>query len=62
MKFRVANVCAKDREKHRNKGLCMSFDACESRILIHSVPLTSLGIEGVVGFEISYLIDLLIFR
>jgi hypothetical protein len=30
--------------------------------LMHSVPLPSVGIAGVVGFEMSYLIDFLLFR
>jgi hypothetical protein len=34
----------------------MSFEACESSNLTHSVPLPSVGILGAVGFVISYLI------
>ena len=33
-----------------------------SRSLIHSVPLPSVGIAGAVAFEMSYLIDILLFR
>ena len=44
------------------RGSCMSFEACESSNLMHSVPLPSVGIAGVVGFEMSYLIDFLLFR
>ncbi len=40
----------------------MSFDTYESRILIHSVPLPSVGIAGAVGFEILYFIVNLLFR
>ena len=40
LKFRTADVCAKDRENIGTKGSCMSFEACESRILIHSVPFS----------------------
>ena len=40
----------------------MSFEACESRVLMHSVPLPSFGIAGAVCFEMSYLIDYLLFR
>ena len=40
----------------------MSFEACESRILIHSVPLPRIGILGAMGFVISYFIDILLFR
>ena len=41
---------------------CMSFDACESRILIHSVPFSRFGIAGAVALIVSYLIDYLLFR
>ena len=40
----------------------MSFEACESRSLIHSVPLPTVDIAGAVAFEKSYLIDILLFR
>ena len=40
----------------------MSFEACVSRSLMHSVPLPSVGIMGAVDFEMSYLIDFLLFR
>ena len=40
----------------------MSFDTCESRILIHSVPFPNLGIAGDVGFVMSYIIDIQLFR
>ena len=44
------------------RGSNMSFEACESRSLIHSVPLPRVGIAGAVAFEMSYLIDILLFR
>ena len=44
------------------KGSYMSFEACESRILIHSVPFPSLGISGALCLLISYLIVLQLFR
>ena len=40
----------------------MSFEACESSNLMHSVPLPSVGITGTVDFEMSYLIDFQLFR
>lgn len=40
----------------------MSFDTCESRFLMHSVPFFSSGILGAVDFEILYLIDIQLFR
>ena len=40
----------------------MSFEACERSNFTISVPLPSVGIVGAVCFEISYLIDLLLFR
>ena len=40
----------------------MSFEACESRILMHSVPLPRFGIVGALGFETPYFIDYLLFR
>ena len=62
MKFCAAHVCAKYREEHGTSGSCMSFDTCESRILMQSVPLPRFGIFGADGFEMSYLIDILLFR
>ena len=44
------------------RGSCMSFDTCESRILMHSVPFPSLGILGADAFMMLYLIVLLPFR
>ena len=44
------------------RGSCISFDACESRILIHSVPFSRFGIAGAVALIVSYLIDYLLFR
>ena len=43
-------------------GSLTSFDTCESRILIHSVPLPRVGIFGALGFVMSYIIDNLLFR
>ena len=40
----------------------MSFDACERRILMHSVPFPRLGILGAWGFVMSYFIVCLLFR
>ena len=40
----------------------MSFEVCESRILMHSVPFPRVGILGAVDLLISYLIVLLLFR
>ena len=58
LKFSAAYVGAKYRKKHWNEGSCTSFDICESRILMHSVPLPSLGILGADGLLMSYLIVL----
>ena len=44
------------------RGSCMFPDTCESRILMHSVPRPSAGILGAEGFEMSYFIDLKLFR
>jgi len=44
------------------RGSYMSFEAYESRILMHSVPLPRFGTLGAEGFEMSYLIDFLLFR
>ena len=55
-------MCARIRKNIKTKGSYMSFDACESRILMHSVPLLSVGILGAVDLEMSYLIDFLLFR
>ena len=46
----------------RGSASCMSFDACERRILIHSVPFPRLGILGALGFVMSYFIVCLLFR
>ena len=40
----------------------MSFEACESSNLIHSVPLPSAGIAGTVDLEMLYFIDFQLFR
>ena len=40
----------------------MSFDTCESRILIHSVPFPRFGILGADGLLMSYFIVNLLFR
>ena len=42
--------------------LCMSFDACESSNLIHSVPFPRLGISGALLVVMSYLVDYKLFR
>jgi len=55
-------VCARIRKNNKTKGSYMSFDACESRILMHSVPLLSVGILGADDLEMLYLIDFLLFR
>ena len=44
------------------RGSRTSFETWESKIFMHSVPFPSLGIEGAVCFEMSYLIVLLLFR
>ena len=44
------------------RGSRMSFDTCESRILMHSVPFPRLGILGAEALLISYLIVNLLFR
>ena len=62
LKFYAADMCVKLAEKHRNERANMSFEACESRSLMHSVPLPSAGIAGAFELEMSYLIDLLLFR
>ena len=43
----------------RNKHV---FEACESRIFRHSVPLPRFGITGADGFVISYFIVNQLFR
>ena len=40
----------------------MSFEACESRSLIHSVPLPRLGILGAVCLVVSYFIVFQLFK
>ena len=35
----------------------MSFEACESSNLMHSVPFPRLGISGALALLMSYLID-----
>ena len=40
----------------------MSFEACERRILMHSVPFPRVGIAGAVCFVMSYFIVSLLFR
>ena len=56
-------MCAPNEGKNiATRGSCMSFDACESRILIHSVPFSRFGIAGAVALIVSYLIDYLLFR
>ncbi len=49
-------------KKHRNRGFRMYFEACERRILMHFVPLPRYCIVGAVGFEMSYLVDYLLFK
>ena len=58
LKFCIADVCAKYGKNFGTKGSYMSFEAYESRNLIHSVPLPRFGIAGAVALLISYLIDL----
>ena len=55
-------MCTKRGKSIGTKGSCMSFDACEIRSLMHSVPFPRVGILGAVGFVISYFIDILLFR
>ena len=62
LKFHATDVCAMREKNIRTQGSYMSFEACESRSLIHSVPLPRVGIAGAVAFEMSYLIDILLFR
>ena len=40
----------------------MSFEVCERRILIHSVPFPRVGMWGADGLVISYFIVFLLFR
>ena len=56
LKFCATHVCAKYRKNIGTKGSYMSFEACESRILMHSVPLPRFGILGAVGVVILYFI------
>lgn len=50
--FRIsAKMCAKYKKNIGTKGSYMLFDACESRILIHSASLPRSGIAGNVGFS-----------
>ena len=58
----IAVYLNKNEEKHRNKGFRISKQACESSILMHSVPLSRFGIVGAVALQISYLVDILLFR
>ena len=44
------------------RGSRMSFDTCERRILIQSVPFPRVGIWGAEGLVMSYFIVLLLFR
>ena len=44
----VTDVCAKDREKHRNEGFYMSFEACERSNFTISVLFKGFGIAGMV--------------
>ena len=62
LKFCAIDMCAKRGKSIGTRGSCMSFEACVSRNLIHSVPLPRFGIAGAVCFEMSYLIDILLFR
>ena len=40
----------------------MSFEACESKILIQFVPFPRVGIAGAMELLISYFIVILLFR
>ena len=40
----------------------MSFEACESSNLMHSVPFPRFGISGAMFVVMSYFIDFLLFR
>ena len=62
LKFCIADVRTKRGKNIKTKGLYMSFEALESRILIHSMPLSRFGIAGAVALLMSYLIDSQLFR
>lgn len=46
MKFRSDDVCSDDGENIETRGSCMTFDARDGWVLMHSVPLLRLGILG----------------
>jgi hypothetical protein len=60
-KLRAAYMCAKWGKSIGTRGSRMSFDACEMRSLMHSVPLPRYGIAGTVCFVMSYFIDIQLF-
>ena len=60
--FLVNHFCCKRMFPHRKCRLCMSFEACESSNLMHSVPFPRLGISGALFVVISYFIDYKLFR
>ena len=62
LKFRTAYMCFNEGKSIGTRGACMSFDACERRILMHSVPFPRVGIWGAWGLVMSYFIVLLLFR
>ena len=49
LKFCVAHMCAKWGKSIGKRGSSMSFDAFESRILMHFVPFPRFGIAGAVA-------------
>ena len=50
-------LCAKKKEKQRNKETDIPFEACKSSNLMHSFPFPRAGIFDAVVLEISYIID-----
>ena len=49
-------MCSEEEKNIGMRGSCISFEACERKILIHSVPFPRLGILGAVCFVMSYIL------
>ena len=58
LKFRTADVSAKYKEKHRNKRIYLSFDSCESRILIYSMPFSGGCVLGMLLLKYCILLEI----
>ena len=62
LKFRIAHFCPRGGNIMGTRGACISFEAWERRILMHSVPFPRVGILGAWGLVMSYFIVYLLFR